>query len=102
MLTHHALTGLREYLMNRIAYAQYMVNGIYHKARIESAAIMNDGRISVSLIIAASISGGALVKEVSLYDAQDICLASKAENIMHTPSMGGIYYRFFFRIEEVE
>lgn len=102
MLTHEALTGLREYLMNRIAYAQYTVSGRVQTARIESAAIVGDGRISVSVILDPAQAPDEVVTDISLYDADGVQLAHKAENIVQEPSMGGIYYRFFFLIEEIE
>ena len=101
MLTHEAITGIREYFMNRIAYAKYTVAGQAHTTRIESAAIIEDGRITVSLIV-NNANAGDTVTEVCLYDANDILLVHKAETVAHEPNMGGIYYRFFFRIEEVE
>lgn len=101
MLTQAALTGLREHFMNRVAYAQYTVNDRNETARIESASILADGRISISLIIAAALDSSETVTEVRLYDASDVLLAQKPENISREIAQDGIYYRFFFRIEEV-
>lgn len=102
MLTLEAMTGLREHLKNRIAYAQYTVAGSVQKTRIETAEILSDGRISVFLIIDAAQTSGEVVTDISLYDSDDVLLVQKAENIIQDPSMGGIYYHFFFSIEEVE
>ena len=101
MLTEAALTGLREHFMNRVAYAQYTVNEREETSKIESASILADGRVSISLIIAAALDRSEIVSEVRLYDANDVLLAQKPETITREMAQDGIYYRFFFRIEEV-
>ena len=40
MLTNTALTALKNCIKDNIHYAQYKVNGAYHKAEIRDARIM--------------------------------------------------------------
>lgn len=101
MLEKTVLDDLRVHLMHRIAYAGYTVGGMTETAPIENAAVLEDGRVSVEFVIGAALGSGEMVTEVRLYDANDVLLARKAENITRNLGLGGIYYRFYFRIEEV-
>ena len=100
MLTSEAITGLRQYLMDRIASARFTVNGREETVAIASKSIVSDGRISIAVILNTVESAEELITDISLYDADGIMLAWKEEHITQEPSMGGIYYRFFFLIDE--
>lgn len=101
MLEKTVLDDLRIHLMNRIAYAGYTVGSMNETAPIEKAAILEDGRVSIEFVIGGALGSGEMVTEVRLYDASDVLLARKPENITRDLGLGGIYYRFYFRIEEV-
>lgn len=101
MFTSTLLNNLREYLKESISYAGYTVGGTEHKARIESAAVTADERISVSFIIDPTLTGGEEVTCVNLYDANDTLLVSRDERIARADANEGIMYRFYFTIEEV-
>lgn len=101
MLTKTVLDDLSNRLKDRIAYARYTVSGVDKTAPIEKSAILEDGRVSVEFVIGAALGNGETVTDVRLYDANDELLAYKEESIARDMSLGGIYYRFYFRIEEV-
>lgn len=100
MLTNAALTALKNCIKDNIHYAQYKVNGAYHKAEIRDARIMSDGRVGITFIIDHTLPGDIIVTEVQLYDCNGSLWASKAESISRKAVQEGILYRFAFTITE--
>ncbi len=100
MLTTTALTTLKNCIKDSISYAQYKVNGEYHKAEIRDARILDDGRVAISFIIDHTLPGDIIVTEVQLYDHNSSLWASKAESITRRNVQEGILYRFAFTITE--
>lgn len=100
MLTSNALNSLRNHLKNNIAYAMYKVGSTYYRAEIQTAEVLDDGRITVTFIIDHTVSGNITVKEVQLFDHNGMLWASKAENITRKDAQEGILYRFRFTITE--
>jgi len=72
MLTNHALTSMRTFLKNNIAYAKYKVGSTYYQAPIQSADILADGRVAVTFVIDHTVAGNITVTEVQLYDHSGI------------------------------
>lgn len=101
MFTTEFLADLRRYMRDKIAYAQYAAGETIMTADVESASILDDGRICVDFIIDTSIGAGKTISEIRLYDAQDILLAAKAETIACDSNLSSLYYRFYFTVEEV-
>ena len=101
MLTNKALTGLRQQLLDMIANAAYTTGGVVKETAIASSGLLDDGRATVSLLIEEAESSGEAVTLVCLYDADGELLVEKTENIVREPSMGSVYYRLFFSIDEV-
>ena len=101
MFTSTLLNSMRQHLMESISYATYTAGGADHKARIESADVIADGRVSVSFIIDPTLTGGEEVTHVGLYDANDALLVSRDERIARADANEGIMYRFYFTVEEV-
>ncbi len=101
MLTKKALTMLRQQFLENIASATYTTGGIVQETAIASSGLLDDGRASVSLLIEEAKSSGEAVTLVCLYDAAGDLLVEKTENIVREPSMGSVYYRLFFSIDEV-
>ena len=100
MLSTTALTALKNCIKNNIAYAQYKVNGLYHKADIQSAEILSDGRVAITFLIDHTVSGNITVTEVQLYDHNGSLWANKSESITRSSVQEGILYRFAFTITE--
>ena len=100
MLTNTALTALKNYIKNSIAYAQYKVGSTYYRAEIRSAYIMGDGRVAITFIIDHTVGGDITVAEVQLYDHNGSLWASKGESILRRNVQEGILYRFAFTITE--
>lgn len=100
MLTNTALQSLRNHLKNSIAYARYKVDGAYHKADIQTAEVLADGRIAITFIIDHTIAGDITVTEAQLFDRNGNLWASKNESITRKDAQEGILYRFRFTIQE--
>lgn len=100
MLSEFALNSIRTHLKNSIAYAKYRVGSTYYQADIEDAAILDDGRVSITFIIDHTVAGDITVTEVQLYDSSGNLWASKAESILRQAVQEGILYRFSFTITE--
>lgn len=100
MLTQKALTGLGEHLLAMIAKATYVTGGTVKEAAIASSGLLDDGRASVSFLIEKAETNSEAVTLVCLYDSTGALLVEKAENIVREPSMGSVYYRIFFSINE--
>lgn len=100
MLSEHALTSIRNHLKGNIAYAMYKVGSSYHRAEINDASLLEDGRISITFTIDHSVAGDITVTEVQLYDHSGILWASKTESITRLDAQEGILYRFRFTIAE--
>lgn len=100
MLSSAALTSMRNHLKNNIAYAQYKVGGTYYKTDIQTAEVLADGRIAITIVIDHTVAGNITVTEVQLYDHNGTLWASKAESITRKDVQEGILYRFRFTIQE--
>lgn len=100
MLTTHALDSLRKYLKNSIAYARYKVGNTYYDAEIQTAEVLNDGRVSITFVIDHTVAGNITVTEVQLYDRNGKMWANKAESITRRDAQEGVLYRFRFTIVE--
>lgn len=100
MISQTALTELREHFKKRIGHAEYTVNSMVETARIESASILADGRVAISFIIGPALDAGETVTEVRLYDVDGEIFASKSVNIARGMGNAGIYFLYYFRIEE--
>ena len=100
MLTLFLLTALRTFLKNTIAYAKYKAGDEYSQAAIQSAELMEDGRIAITLLIDYVETEDMTVTEVQLYDQYGNILVSKDADIALNTAAEGILYRFTFTITE--
>lgn len=102
MVTSTALTALRTYLKDSIAYATYTVGEVEHQAQIQSAELLEDGRVAVTFLIATESEGSARVNCVRLFDDSGKMWAEKEEqiSIVRPDAAEGILYRFRFSIIE--
>lgn len=102
MLTNTALTAMKNFLKNSIAFAKYKFGGTYYQTDIRSAYILSDGRVAITFLIDHTVAGNITVSEVQLYDHNGSLWASKAEAISRANVQEGILYRFAFTITEQE
>lgn len=102
MLTQTALECLKIYLLRRIEYAQYQVDGAYHRAEIHNADILPDGRVTVEFIIDHTLPGDITVTKVQLLDRNGAVWAEKDVKILRRDAQEGILYRFRFTIGDQE
>lgn len=100
MLTNAALQSMKAHLKDSIAYAMYKVGSTYYKAGIQSASVLEDGRVAITFIIDHTVAGNVTVTEVQLYDHNGVLWASKAESITRSAVQEGILYRFRFSVTE--
>lgn len=63
LLTSKAIQGYRDYTKRTIAYAKYKVGSTYHKTKIESVDVTEEGIVEVRFKIEAATTGAATVTE---------------------------------------
>ena len=56
MLTTTAITALKQCFTDNIAYAKFKVGDTYYKSPIQSAEILDDGRVAITFLIDHTIS----------------------------------------------
>lgn len=79
LLTSKAIQGYRDYTKRTIAYAKYKVGSTYHKTKIESVDVTEEGIVEVRFKIEAATTGAATVTEIQLYDTNNDLWLSKQE-----------------------
>ena len=63
LLTSKAIEGYRDYTKRTIAYAKYKVGSTYHKTKIESVDVTEEGIVEVRFKIEAATTGAATVRK---------------------------------------
>ncbi len=102
LLTSKAIQGYRDYTKRTVAYAKYKINSTYHKAKIESVEVTEDGIVEVTFKIEAAVTGAATVTEIQLYDTNNDLWLSKQEALEMTSVAEGFYYVCQLVISEKE
>lgn len=99
MLTDEAIFSIRNHLKSIFAFARYKNGGTYYEADIFDAEVLLDGRVAVAFMINEEFPD-THITEVQLCGADGTILASKTENIVRSDMHEGIFYRFYFTVEE--
>lgn len=100
MLTPAALTDLREFIKNQIAYGEYRIDSSYYRADISETEITPNGIVRVKIPITHPTP--ATINQVRLYSKKNQVWASKDINVV-TNSLQTHYLQWFdFNITEVE
>ena len=92
------VSGLHE----TIAYAKYKIGSVYHKAKIESVDVTEEGLVEISFKIETAITGAATVTEIQLYDTNNNLWLSKQESLKMDSVAEGFYYVCQLEISERE
>ena len=100
MFTATAISAMRTFLKNSIAYARYKIGSTYYEAPIASADVLADGRVAIAFEIDPSDSGTQTVTEIQLMDHNGVAWVTHQESITLNAETGN-YYLFRFRIVEV-
>ena len=95
-----ALTAMREYLKNNLAYAQYKVGSTYYRADLIEKKVLSDGRISIIFLIDHTVAGNITVTEIALYNHSGVRWGGKAVSITRKDAQEGIMYRCRFSVTE--
>lgn len=95
------LAGKREDIRREISYARYKVGSSWYRANIESARILNDGRVEVTFIIDHTVSGNITVTGIELYDINGKRVGSKTVSITRADAVEGIMYVCRFKLFQV-
>ncbi len=95
------LTEKRTQIKNDISYARYKVGSTWYQAGIESATILNDGRVEVMFIIDHTVAGNITVTGVELYDHNGVRIGSKTVSITRADATEGILYVCRFKLFQV-
>ena len=86
------LSAKRTDIKNDIAYARYKVGSTWYQAKIESATVLNDGRVEVTFVIDHTVSGNITVTGIELYDHNGVRIGSKTVSITRENAVEGILY----------
>lgn len=100
-LDSNYIASIRKRIANDVAYAQYKVGSSWHKAKIESAEVLSDGRIEVKFIIDHTISGNITVTSIELYDHEKARIGSRVVSITRADATEGILYVCRFNVFQV-
>lgn len=95
------LKSLRERIASDMTYAQYQVGGVWHKTPIESAKVLDDGRIEVRFLIDHTVTGDITVTGIEVYDRNGTRVASRTVNIQRKDATEGILYVCRFALFQV-
>ena len=102
LLTSKAIQGYRDYTKRTIAYEKYKVGSTYHKTKIESVDVTEEGIVEVRFKIEAATTGAATVTEIQLYDTNNDLWLSKQEFLEMNSVAEGFYYVCQLEISERE
>lgn len=100
MLTPAALTDLREFIKDQIAYGEFKIGSDYYRAEISEIEITSGGTVRVKIPITHPTP--ATISQVRLYSKKNQVWASKDINVT-TNTLQTHYLQWFdFNITEVE
>ena len=95
------LTSKRSEIKNDIAYARYKVGSTWYQAAIQSAEVLNNGRVEVMFLIDHTVSGNITVTGVEVYDYNGVRIGSKTVSITRADATEGILYVCRFSLFQV-
>lgn len=101
MLEETTLHDLRNYLKDKVAYVEYQIGDTSHRAEINTASVLANGRIDITFTLDA-FGQGQPITEIRLYDRNGNRLAKKMENISRESAQEGILYRYMISIMQEE
>ncbi len=97
-----ALTDIKNYTLNRIAYARYKIGSTYYNANINDKVITSAGIVRVQFPIIPQAASAVTVTEVQLISTAGVVWAKKAVSISIETVQTGILFWFEFNIQETE
>lgn len=101
-LTSAMLTALREYVRDKISYAQYKVGSKWYRAELNEKEVLADGRVSITFEIDHTIAGNITVTGIRLVNYSGIVWAEKTVSITRADAVEGVLYRCRFSVIEGE
>lgn len=101
ILTPEALASIRNYIKDSVGYGEYQVAGVWNRVEIQNAAILEDGRITVTMLLGQDYSETITITGIRVYSVNDVLVAQTAESIQCMAPEEGIFYRFRFEVKEV-
>jgi hypothetical protein len=102
MLTPEALNDIKEFTLNRIAYARYKIGSTYYNAIINDKEITAGGVVRVQFPIIPQAPATVRVTEAQLINTNSKVWAIQAVSIDIETVQTGILYWFEFNVEEKE
>lgn len=102
MLEPVALTDIKNYALNRIAYARYKIGSTYYNVNLNDKQITASGIVRVQFPIIPQASSPVTVTEVQLISTAGVVWAKKSVSISVETIQTGILFWFEFNIQEME
>lgn len=100
MIAEALLRAIQACVKEEISYAEFTIDGKEEQSNEISVEILKDGRISVLFFINTSAEKVTRITNVTLYNSAGETVAAEDTDISLGIGTSGIYYRFFFSIEE--
>ena len=101
LLTSKAIQGYRDYTKRTIAYAKYKVGSTYHKTKIESVDVTEEGIVEVRFKIEAATQVPLLLRKSNCMTLNNDLWLSKQE-FLEMNSVAELYYVCQLEISERE
>jgi len=102
MLEPVALSDIKTFALNRIAFARYKIGSTYYNAQINGKEITSGGVVRVQFPIIPQADTTVKITEVQLINTNSDVWAKQTVNIDIETVQTGILYWFEFNVEEKE
>lgn len=95
-ITSNMLGGLRNHVVDMVAYARYKVGSTWYRAEIDSKAVQGNGAVHVAFYL-HNPGGTTPASQFQLYNASGQLLSERTENVAFLQEMD-VLYRFKFGV----
>lgn len=92
------ILSLKEYLKNRISYAKYLSNGIWHRIEIHNKKILEDGSLAIYLLFDSHTPNE--ITRIEFYKEDGSLFSSGNEPINKSAFPDGILYRYIIKVKQ--
>ena len=99
-MTEQALTAVRGFIQEQMAYAMYCANGIWKRGELVKVEALNTGSVAISFEIPIS-SDSETVTAVQLYDKQDAVWVEQETNITRMANEESLFFSIHIKVSSI-
>jgi len=92
------LSGLRQHIVDMVSYAGYRIDGVWHRAEIDTKAVQGNGAVHVTFYVHRAEGSASPATAFRLMNADGQALAMREETIEFAQHMDAVLYRFKFGV----